>query len=106
MKELEEMAKRMRAATNVPKDSLNQKLKAPATTTSTPTDDEETPLGSVFPRKRKKLATPTEHNHSDGHAPSHHATPFEDQSLPREMVVIQEGEAESSKGKKSMGPNT
>jgi len=81
-KELEEMVKRMRAATNVPKDSLNQKLKAPATTTSTPTNDEETFSGPVFTRKWKALASCNKHSHSDGRAPSHHAAPSEDQSLP------------------------
>ena len=100
-KELEEMAKRMRAVAIVPKVSLNQKMKVPATTTSTPTGDEETFSGPVFRRKRKRkaLVAPTEHSHLDWRAPFHHATPSKDQSLPRDMVVIEEGEVESSKGK-------
>ena len=88
-KELEEMAKRMRTTAIVPKDSINQKLNAPATTTSTPTGDEETLSGSIFTRKRKVLVSPTENSHSDGRVPSHHAASFEDQSLSQEMVVIQ-----------------
>jgi len=104
-KELDEMVKRMRAIANVPMDSLNKKLKVPSTTTSTPTGDEETFSGPVFTRKRKALATPTKHSHLDGRASSHHATPTEDQSLPRDMAVIQKGEAESFKGKNLWDPN-
>jgi len=87
-KELEKMSKRMRVAANVPKDSLTQKLKIVATITKAPTDDEETTSGLVSTRKRKEIASPTEHSHSDGRAPSHHATSSEGHTLSRDMMVV------------------
>ena len=85
------MAKRMRVVTKVPKDSLMQKLKIATTTTQALTDDEETTSGLFFTRKKKEIVAPTEHSHSDGRAPS------EGQTLPRDMMVVREGEKESSK---------
>jgi len=99
-KDLEEMAKRMKAAANVPKESL--KLKAPA---QSPFDDKETTSGMVFTRKRKTLAAPTEHSYSIGRAPSIHVVPFGGQIPPRDTMVIQEGEAESSKKSYLWDPN-
>jgi len=58
----------------------------------------------VFTRKRKATAAPTEHSHTDGRAPSHHAAPLEGQAPPRDMTVIQEGEAKSSKEKSLWDP--
>jgi len=81
-KEIEEMAKRMRTTAKVPKDSLNQKLKTPTTTTSNPNDIEKTFSGPIFIGKRKALSASTENSHSDGRALSHHEAPSEDQSLP------------------------
>jgi len=72
-KELGEIAKRMRAAANMPKDSLAQKQKAPATTTQASTkQDEDTTSGLVFQKKRKAIVAPIEHSHSDGRAPPQH----------------------------------
>ena len=66
-KELGQMAKRIRATANMPKDSLTQKQKASATTTQAPIEqDEETTSGLVFKRKRKATTAPTEYSHSDG----------------------------------------
>jgi len=101
-KKLKEMAKRMRVAANVPKDSLRLEALIP---TQVPTDDEETTLGLVFTRKRKAVAAPTEHSHSDGRAPSHHDAPSEGQTPLRDMVVIQEGEAESLRRPNLWNPN-
>jgi len=99
-KELVEMAKRMRVDVIMPKDSLAQKQKAPTTTTQAPTEqDEETTSGLVFKRKSKATVAPTEHSHSNGQAPSHHVAPSEGQAPPLDVIVIQEGEAESSRGK-------
>ena len=53
----------------------------------------------VFKRKRKAIAAPTEHSHSDEHAPSQHVAPLEAQTLPRDVIFIQEGEEDSSRGK-------
>ena len=48
------MAKKMRVATNMPKDSLTRKKKALVTITQAPTEqNEETTLELVFKRKRK-----------------------------------------------------
>jgi len=68
-KELEEMAKRMRATTNSPKESSKMKalLIAPD-----PIDEEEITSGLVFKRKRKILTAPTEHSYSVGRVPSYH----------------------------------
>jgi len=41
----------------------------------------------------------------DGRAPSHHAAPSEGQTPPRDMMIIQEGKAESSKGKSLWNPS-
>jgi len=97
-KELGKMDKRMRVAANMPKDSLAEKQKAPATTTHAPID-EDTTLGLVFKRKTKVIVAPTEHSHSDGRAPPQNVVPSEGQTLPRDVIVIQEDEAESYKGK-------
>jgi len=83
----------MRDAANVP----TQKLKLVTTTTQAPTDDEETTSRLVFTRKRKAIAAPTKHSHSNGRAPSHHVTPSEGQNPPRDMMVVREGKAKSSK---------
>jgi len=68
--ELAEMAKRIRAIANMPKDSLTQKKKASVTITQAPTEQEEdTTLGLAFKRNRKATTPPTEHSHLDGQAP-------------------------------------
>jgi len=91
---LAELAKKMRADASRPKESLTQKWKAPTLVTKTPTDkDEETTFGLVFKRKRKVTTTPTEDSHSDGRA-SH-----------QDIIVIQECETESSRGKSLWDPN-
>jgi len=52
--ELDDLAKKMMAATSQPKESLMQKGKAPTLITQAPTDhDEETTSGLIFKRKRK-----------------------------------------------------
>ena len=84
-KDLEEMAKRMRATTNTPKESL--KLKALA---QSPSDDEETTSRMVFTRKRKTLSTPTKCSCLVGWTPPHHLVPFGGQTPPQDTVVIKE----------------
>jgi len=55
--ELAEMAKKMRATANMPKDSLTQKKKAQITITQAlAKQDEETTSGLVFKIKRKETA--------------------------------------------------
>jgi len=74
-------------------------------TTPTPTNKEEITSGMVFMRKRKILATPTEHSYSVGRVPSHHVAPSEVQVTPLEVVDVQECEAESSKKPNLWDPN-
>jgi len=65
-----ELAKKMRATTGMPKESLTQKRKTPAMISQPPTDqDEETTSKLVFKRKRKTTTPPTNHSHSDDRAP-------------------------------------
>ena len=87
------MAKRMKAVSNAPKESkMKALLIAPA-----PSDEEETVSGLVFTRKRKILATPTEHSCSVGQVPSYHVAPSGGQTTHLNMVDAQECEVESSK---------
>jgi len=83
-KELEEMAKRMKAASNAPKDP---KMKALLTAQAS-TNKEETTSGLVFTRKRKILATTTEHSFSVGRAPFYHVVPSRGQTTPLNMVDV------------------
>jgi len=93
-KKLAERTKRMRAVAQVPQDL---KLKTPITVVQASIEDEEeTSFGMVFKRKRKATTVPTEHSHSDGHAPSHYA-PLASPTLPRDMMVVQEDEGTSSR---------
>jgi len=65
MAELVELAKKMRVAASMPKESLKKKRKAPTLITQTPTGkDEETTFGLVFKRKRKKTIPLIEHSRS------------------------------------------
>ena len=99
------MAKRMRATAIMPKDSLAQKQKAPVTTIQALTEqDQETTSRLVFKIKRKATATLTEHSHLDGRAPSQHAALSEGRAPTLDVVVIQEGEAESYRGKSLWDP--
>ena len=85
----------MRATTQAPQDL---KLKAPTTFVQTPTeDDEETNFETIFKRKRKTTTAPTEHSHLDGRSPSYHA-PSTSQTLPRDMMVVQEDKGTSLRG--------
>jgi len=59
----------------------------------------------VFTRKRKILATPTEHSYSVGRVPSHHAAPSGGQATPLDVVDFQECEAESLKKPNPWDPN-
>ena len=105
-KEIGEIAKRMRASAIMPKDFLAQKQKVPATTTQAPTEqDKETTSGLLFKRKKKAIVAPTEHSHSDGRAPYQHVAPSEGQASPLYVIVIQEGEAKSSRGKSLWDPS-
>ncbi|ESW04857.1 hypothetical protein PHAVU_011G131100 [Phaseolus vulgaris] len=82
------------------KDSLTQKKKASVTITQAPTErEEETTSGLVFKRKRKATAPPTEHSHLDGRAPHQDIVLSEGHAPHRDVIVIQEGEAKSSKRK-------
>jgi len=95
-KEQANTTKRMRAAAQVPQDL---KLKAPTTVVPASTeDDEETNYGLVFKSKRKDIAAPIEHSHSNGWAPSYRA-PSASPTLPCDMMVVQEEEGMSSRGK-------
>jgi len=104
--ELAEMAKKMRTAAKMPKDSLTRKKKAPVTITQASTEqDEKTTSWLVFKRKRKAIAPPTEHSHSDGRVPYQDVAHSTDHALPQNVIVIQECEAESSKRKSVWDPN-
>jgi len=88
-KELEEMAKRMRAAAKMLDESLKPK-KVPKIVTETSTEqDEETASGLVFKRKRRATTPPVEHSRSDGH---------------QDVIIVQECEDGSSKGKSLWDP--
>ena len=90
------MRKGLRAVAQAPQDL---KLKAPTTfVQASIEDEEETNSGMVFKRKRKAITAPTEHSHLDGHAPSCR-TPSTSPTLPRDMMVVQEDEGMSSRGK-------
>jgi len=100
------MAKKIRATTNMPKDSLTQKMKDLITITQAPTEqDEETTSGLVFKRKRKATTPPTKHSPSDGRAPNQDVAHLVDHAPPQDVIVIQEREAESSKRNSSWDPD-
>jgi len=91
---LVELTRKMRVVASLPKESLAQKRKASAVITQTPTNpDEQTTSGFVFKRKRSATTPPTEHSYSDGRAPH------------QEVVIIQECEAESSRGHSLWDPD-
>ncbi|KAK7364686.1 hypothetical protein VNO80_13427 [Phaseolus coccineus] len=97
--ELTEMAKQMRAAT-MPKDSLTKKRKAPVTITQTPTEqDKEATSGLVFKRRRRAATPPVEHSYSDGRFLGQVVVHSEGHALNHDVIIFQECEVGSSKGK-------
>jgi len=70
-----------------------------------PTGDEETTSGMVFTMKRKVPAAFNECSFSAECAPSTHVVSIEGHPPPQDMVVIQEGQGESSRGPNLWDPN-
>jgi len=68
--------------------------------------EEDTTSGLAFKRKRKATAPPTEHSHLDGQTLDQDIVPLEGQASHRDVIVIQEGEAESSKSKSLWEPSS
>jgi len=97
---LVEMAKKVRAAANMLKESLKHKRKAPTLITQTP---HRTGWGDHFrvhlQKEEENGYSPTKHFHSDGRVAHQYVAHSDGYAPHQNVIVIQECEAESSKGK-------